>query len=272
MASSEIANLRSQVRQAHRRATAKVSRLRSKGVEVGGSSIDPRRDVGKVKGYTKAQLNSQLSRLNAFNSRTNAVIPNTQGGFLNPSKVAEYRRTQSAFNAKARRQYSKVADIPLPGRGMNVREADAMDRPSIRTRGYGQAVARPFEPVNRSLRNVTDDKALDKLTAQLKGKLDKNYGSSRLSAQRVEFMEMMNSIGNIKDREAAMELTDYQFNVLFNYNASVVNEISMRYELVKLKSKGEQEEFQERIDESAAHRVSNAITWAGQLKPKRGKK
>lgn len=261
---SELNSLRAQVRAAHRNATAKASRLRARGLEVGGTSLDPRKPLSSVKRYTASQLESQLGKLQSFNSRGFAPVQG-QSGVLDPAKVRAYRQAERNYNRRAKGQYEKVADKPAFGRGMTIRQADRVDRPSDRTRAFGEAVARPFDPVKRNLSNVTDNRALDRLAKQMNSRRVKGYSQEVLNRQRSEFMRMVTDIGNIADVKAARELTDEQFNVLFNYNASVVEDISMSYERVKLQFEGKSEEFQERIDESARGRISNAIKWAGTI-------
>lgn len=261
---NELNRLRNQVRQAHKNATAKASRLRAKGIEVSGTRYDPRKPLANVKRYTASQLNNQLGKLQAFNSRGNAPVPG-QSGVLDPELVRRYKQAERNYNRRAIRQYDKVKGLPALGRGMTVGEADKVDRPTDRTRASGEAVMRPFEPVKRKLTNVADNKALQALTEQLERRRVKGYRKEVLDRQRSEFMRMVTDIGNIADVKAARELTDEQFNVLFNYNASVVNDIAMSYEVVKLKATGKAEESMERIDESARVRISNAIKWAGTL-------
>ncbi len=266
MASNADLNaLRAKVRQEHRRATAKASRLRSKGVEVNGTQYDPRRNLANVKKYNRKQLEAYSSQLNSFNDRRNTFEAGHEGVILPGADVRQYRQTASRLRRVARREYNKVADLPAFDRGMTVREADRLDRPSQRARMGGMAVMRPYDMIERKLSNVTGPEALRRLTAQMEGKLAKGYRKSTLADQRQQLMDMLTTIGHIESVNAARELTDDQFNVLFNYNTHILNEISMDYEFIKLRSAGTEEEFQSKIHEKAGERISNAIKWAKQL-------
>lgn len=262
---SELNALRARVRQEHRRATAKASRLRAKGVEVTGTNYDPRRNLSNIKKYNRKQLESYSAQLSAFNSRSTSFEAGQGGAILPGAEVRRYRQVENKFNRIARKQYGKIADIPAFGRGMSIREADRLDRPSMRTRMGGMSVTRPYEETKRSMRGVTGPDALRQLTEDMERRLSKGYLPSKLSEQRRQFMAMMTEIGHIESVRDANKLTDEQFNVLFNYNTSILDEITRDYGFIKLRAQGTEEEFQSRIHEKAIDRISNAIKWAGQL-------
>lgn len=262
---SELNVLRAKVRTQHRNANAKASRLRAKGVEIGGTRYDPRRNLGNVKKYTKKQLESYSASLSNFTSRNNGFERGQGGTPLSSSGVKAYRRTERAFNKRAESEYSRVADIAIPGRGMTVRQADMVDRPTNRLRAGGETVSRPFDIVKRNIMNVTGDKALNRLTKQLADKLKPQFKPKALRAQRAQFMDMLTTIGNIEQVNSAKELSDEQFNVLFNYHTELVNEISMDYEFTKMRATGTQEKFMERIHEDATDRINSTLKWAKTL-------
>lgn len=268
MAKDDINRLRAEVRRAHKRATAKASRLRSKGVEISGSTYDPRRNPANIKKYNAIQLRAYQRELNQFTSRRTSFEAGNSGAPLPSAAVERYRRAEQRYNQVAHREYEKVADIPLPGRGLKIRQADMVDRPTNIPRAGGMAVSRPLEPVSRDLSNISDPRALDRLTRQLEGKSKPGYKTRRLREQREELLEMLVTIGNAELIEQAINLTDDQFNVFWNYNTERVNEISRDYEFMKLKAAGTQEKFMESIHESDSRRIAETLDWASNLPKK----
>lgn len=266
----ELAQLRAEVRRAHRRATAKVSRLRARGVEVASSNYDPRRNLGNVKKYNAKQLKAYQRDLNQFTSRKTSFEAGSGGVPLPKSLVEKYRKAEEKFNTIADREYARVADVKLPGRGMTVRQADKLDRPTDILRAGGEAVNRPYDKVNRDLSNVAGADALARLTKQMSQKTRPGYKRTRLREQREELLEMLVTIGDHGMIEQAMSLSDDQFNTFWNYNVEKVNEISRDYEFMKLRAAGTAEEFQERIHDSASGRIKETLAWAATL-PRKAK-
>lgn len=266
----DLAKLRSEVRASHRRATNKASRLRSKGVEVRGTDFDPRRNPANIKKYNAVQLRAYQRELTQFTNRRTSFEAGVGGTPLPGNLVNKYRTAEKKFNTIAGKEYSKVADIPLPGRGMTVRQADMVDRPTRMQRAGGEAVSRPFDPVNRNISNVANAGALEKLTRQMENRTRPVYKSRKIREQREELLEMLTAIGNQDLIEQASNLTDDQFNVFWNFNVERVNEISRDYEFMKLRAAGTAEEFQERIHDSASDRISETLQWASQL-PRKAK-
>lgn len=266
----DLARLRSEVRAAHRRATNKASRLRSKGVEVRGTNFDPRRNPANIKKYNATQLRAYQKQLTQFTSRRTSFEAGVGGAPLPGDLVRKYRTAEKKFNTIAGKEYSKVADIPLPGRGLTVRQADMVDRPTRMQRAGGMAVNRPYERVDRKISNVTSARALERLTKQMQDRTRPTFKTRRLREQREELLEMLTAIGNQDLIEQAVNLSDDQFNVFWNFNVERVNEISRDYEFMKLRAAGTAEEFQERIHDSAAGRISETLQWASRL-PERSK-
>ena len=270
---SELQQLRQQVRLEHRRATAKASRLRARGVEVGGTNYDPRRDLSNVKRYTKKQLETYSSQLRNFNSRQTTYYAGSEGAILPGDKVRELRQAESRLKRKADREYKKVADIALPNVRLTVAQADKKFRPTDTVSAGGQATRRPLDFQRRKLSNIPNVRALEELTRFTETKLNRNYVKSKLDDQRAQFMDMLTTIGHVESVNAARELNDYQFNILFNYNTDHLNEISMEYEYIMLRARGQEEEFQTQIhDSGTAERIANAVKWAGTLEPPKKKK
>lgn len=263
----ELAALRAEVRRRHRAATSKVSRLRSRGVELGGSNFDVRRDLSKVKRYNAQQLKAYANQLNSFVTRSNAFVPGDSGVPIPAAKWREYKRLEKAFNERGQRHYTQIADTFLPNAGMTVRQRDDTLRPT-RVKAAGEPVKRPYEAINRSSHNITGPESLDVLMRDMQRRTSRDYLPGELAKSREQFMNMLTEIGNQEHIEAARKLRDDQFDTLWNYT-SFATDVSRDYEIMKLRARGEQERAHEKVHEDNTHEIGEILQWATFL-PEKG--
>lgn len=261
---AELEALRAEVRRRHRAATSKVSRLRSRGVELGGSNYDVRRDLSKVKRYNATQLRAYANQLNSFVERKNAFVPGDSGVPLPAAKWREYKRLEKRYNEIGNREYSKVGEIFLPQPGVRVRDR----RKILSQSAIGEAVNAPYQEIDRQARGITSETALDRLTDQMRKKTSREYLPGEIAKSREQFMNMLTEIGNPEFIEAANKLSDDQFDTLWNYT-SFATEISSDYEIMKLKARGEQERAHEKIHEDNTHAINELLQWATFLPEKK---
>jgi len=264
----ELDALRAEVKRRHKAATAKVSRLRTRGVELGGTGYDVRRDLTKVKRYNATQLRAYANRLESFVSRANAYVPGDSGVPLPAAKWREYKSLEKKYNQIGNREFDKVANTFLPQPGVRVKDRRKM----LAQTALGEAVNQPYQEINRRSRNITGESALDQLTEQMRKKTSREYLPEEIAKSREQFMDMLKKIGNTEYSEAAENLSDDQFDILWNYT-SFANEVSSDYEIMKLKARGTQERAHEKIHEDNAHTINELLQWAQFLpkKKKRGK-
>ncbi len=258
---SEISDLRAEVSRRRAAATAKVRRLRAKGVEVEGTNYDPRRSPEVTKRYTKAQLNRYLTELNAFTSRTTQYT-RLSNGFVPTQEWREYKRPEAVYNRIGKRQYRGVEDMVLPS-GQTVAERDASMRPSnpkVR-RAAGEASRRIYEPVNIRPEQVESPEALRKLIAFRKRQISRQYEPEVIARQRNEMRQMVEKIGDESIRKATESLTEDQFKILWNYG-SFATDLSRDYERVQLLATGGSGAAQDRVHEDARADIIEAVEWA----------
>lgn len=258
----ELNALRAEVRRRHRAANAKISRLRSRGVELGGTSFDVRRDLSVTRRYTKQQLTGYLQQLNQFTQRTNNFVPDVEG---RPIPIAVWRRDQQAvarYNAKGNRMLDKVGNIKLPFSDMNILQRQNQMLNKNVVRANGEAVNSPYAPIKRG--TPASLEALMQLTAETERRNSRTYLPGEIAKQREQLASLLTAIGVPDEIERANALTDEQFNVLFNYT-SFVTEASQDYEHAQLMAANSAEERDSRVAESRAQEINETITWAGQL-------
>lgn len=258
---SELSDLRAEVSRRRAAATAKVRRLRAKGIEVEGTNYDPRRSPDASKRYTKAQLNRYLTELNAFTSRSTQYT-RLSNGFVTSQEWREYKRPEAIYNRIGKRQYGQVENMILPS-GQSVSERDASMRPSnpkVR-RAAGEASRRVYEPVNIRPEQVESAAALRKLIAFRKKQISRQYEPEVIARQRQEMRNMVHKIGDSSISKATESLTDDQFKILWNYG-SFATDLSRDYERVQLLATGGSGAAQDRVHEDARADIIDAVEWA----------
>lgn len=262
----ELEALRAQVRARHNAATKKVSRLRQRGVELGGTNYDVRRDPNNIKRMNSTQLRAHLGRLNSFIDRKNAFVPGDSGVPLPAAKWREYKALERQYNRIGNREYAKVGDTFLPQPGVKVR-----DRRSILAQSaLGTAANAPYQEINRNSRGITGTDALDKITEQMRGKTSRDYLPAEIAKSREQFMDMLKEMGNAEYIDTAKKLTDDQFDTLWNYT-SFATEISSDYEIMKMRARGESERAHEKIHKDNSDAISELLNWATVLPERKTK-
>lgn len=250
-----LAALRAEVKAAHKAANRKVSRLRTqKGVELGGTRNDPRRNLAHVKGYNARQLQTYLNELNSFRSRGTQYVSGAMGRTISGSKWREYKRLERRYNEIAERSQRKVRQTFLPSHGMTVGERDNLLRPTGPT-AIGNR--RPMDPINRSPKGIVSDRALDKLISGLKKQTNPNYEQTVIDRQRKVARKMSRGRGNKSQRERLAKLTDKQFNLLWNYT-DFPNQMSTKYHT----RTDSDSQFVAKTRSDAEHDIDDYLTWA----------
>src|SRR4051812_16186860 len=110
---SELDDLRREARRRHKAATDKISRLRKKGVDLGGSKEDQRRDLGLVKRYNTRQLRDYIGSLNNFTSRDNQYH-SSANGIIKADRFKVYKDLEGKYNADGLAHFDHVADVFVP--------------------------------------------------------------------------------------------------------------------------------------------------------------
>ena len=214
---TDVDNLRQEVRKRRAAVTAKERRiLNNTGIDLRGTSEDPRRAPSVIKGYNSRQLSSYLSALNRFMARSNGYVADNSGGFIHKSEWLGYKRLERKYNAIVKSHFESIGDILDPYRNVTIREAEPLYVPDSK-RAQGDVVHRPYSIVDRNNKNIKNAASLEKLKKSLEGKLDKGYLPKAIKAGRDQANSMMDNAGLSDLKEVVNKLSDHQFNVLWNY-------------------------------------------------------
>ena len=218
------------VKARQRAAGKKVSRLKSKGVNIGGTQHDPRRPSKNVERYTTPQLRGLLAQLNHFTSRQARFDVDARGRVLSPAAVARYKKAEKALNAVRKRNLDKIGDIKAPGAGgVTIRERLKINTPS---RPRAVSAANPFTFVTRETKQIANEKALAKLTKDLESKLKSDFMQANLKAGRASAEEMLLALRQPEMLKTIEEMSDFHFNVLWN-GTSFAKDISTPYHIAQ---------------------------------------
>ena len=263
---SRVAQLRAEVKRAHRAATQKISRAKSsKGVVLAGSEFDPRGDIGKVKVYTAKQLESQLARLKAFTARNAQFVADAKKNPIPLGEWKEYKAAETVYNNRVLNEFNAIKDVSIQvgNTSMTVGERAAKMRADHPLAG-NPSVKAPHNAVVREPFNIKNRAALKKLTKDAKRKMDPEYDKSELKRQQAEMRQILDAIKSPKLDADIKKLTGQQFNLLWNWTP-FADAASTWYEMVQKLVAGEDEPWHydviEKKFQQAKDLVKQAATW-----------
>lgn len=261
---SNLERLRAEVLARHTAANRKVSRLRrEKGVEVEGTSHDIRRDISKVKRYNTAQLNSYLKQLNSFTDRSTQFVAGKQGAPIPIQKWRAYEKVERKYNELVRSHDSQFGDTFVPTSGMTIAQRAAMMTPD-KVVAHGTATAKPYSVLSRKPNRIKDAEALEKLRKDVEKKLSPDYLDKRIKQSRREMRDMLKVIGAPDLQAQADKLTDYQFNILWNYGG-FAEAISASYAIVTSKNEKGEARWHASMFEDRGRDAKQLLDWGGSI-------
>lgn len=220
-----LENLRNQVRKRQRDVTRKLSRMnRANAWNLTGTDLDPRRELGKVKTYNTKQAEAYLNKLDKFMSRDTQFVPDTRNRPVPKSTFDEYKAPERKYNAKIKRQFERIADLPMPpveGAGglqtvETIRDRMAKITPEHRQAARNAANA-PYMPPERESKNFKNATAMKKMSDAMKARLAPDYEAKMLAKDREVFAKMADKINRPDIKKLGSELSDKEFQVAWNY-------------------------------------------------------
>lgn len=229
---------------AHSNATKKASRLRRlKGVEIGGTSADPRRDLEDVRSMSAANLRRHVEQLQKFNSRSTQFVQGADQTVITASLWKEHEKLREQWNARVREHEAKIADVFVKSKNATVAQEDAKTKSNEGSlqRAGGERSSRPFTERKRKPENIRGDEAMKKINAEMRERLKPGYFNKRIKAQREIHKKMMLESGDTEAIAKADKLTNQQFNIFWNY-AGGAQESAVKYGISKMRSDGDEHE------------------------------
>lgn len=258
---ASIRELRQEIRVLQRRAGQKISRNEAQGIRVRFSEFDPRRDLQRVDRYNARQLNAYKRELQQFNSRQTRFVSGSEGQPIPNQLWLQYKASERQYNRIAQSRMRKYRGISLPESGMTVENYDALMTPTRPRMSQGQAVSRPFIEIKRDdPSRIEGAQGVRALIADMKRRQTPKYRNDAMKAQRYQAKEINTAIGSEELDRAIDNLTDGQFDVLWNYT-DYADEAS-RYYQVKMAATKQGQAFD---DDDAMSELKRRVEWASQL-------
>jgi hypothetical protein len=209
--------LRAEVKKLQRNAGNKISRLRTKQhVDIAGTPLDPRKPVAEINKARTRDLLSQKRKLEAFNARNNQYVPDAYGRAMPAKDWQNYKNLEAKYNQRVHDQFNRIADVFIPNTNETIRQRMEKVTPDRRQMA-NPTVNTPYKPPNRKPTNVRDKKALDKLTKDMRNRLNKDYDAKQLKASRDTWVKAAAVLNDPELSNAVSQLTPMQFGVLWGY-------------------------------------------------------
>ena len=235
---SALGDARHEARQLRRRVQKKMYRLEvNKNVdwdEPVNKKYNVLPSLNSLERMTLKQVQSSIAKMEKFTSRTTQYYGDVEGRILNPKAVLKYKNEEKKWLKKSAEEFAKYKDIPA----YNGRDKQTVfDLWMQRTPSFGfqdLGTANPLRVKKRNIANLTNGRALKKLTQDLQKKNNPNYFKRLGKAHRKETGQILKRIGTGEaDRIQDMinGLDDDAFNLLWN-DSRFANALSMAYQIV----------------------------------------
>lgn len=262
----ELDELREMVRKRQRAVGQKVSRLENKRrVRLAGSKLDPRRDTSKVKSYNRTQLKAYYAKLDTFMDRKVQFVGGKQGAPISAQAWRKYKAAENAYNQRADAEFDSVKDLKtLSGSTISDRmKRVTPDYPTFENSANNS----PYKKIDRGPSGQVNEDKLAQLTKDLQSKARPDYFKKTAQRDKQAVIDMLAVTGSEQFRTMfdVMNLTDKQFNVLFNLSG-FVESISLWYEIHKDLMGGKDERwFASTIDDRYTE-AKELVKWARTIK------
>jgi hypothetical protein len=270
MASAELNALRSQALHLTKRATHKISRLKSKqDVIVAGSEYDVRKPPKLIKRYNARQLEAYINRQTQFVDRSTQFVPDAQHRPIPAAEFKQLHIAQQRFHDKMQAQLDAKRDtLTASGTETIGQRRDKMR--SDRKLAGNPAVNDPYDPkVNKST-DIASRKAIKTLLKDAEYKNTKGWDDKELRRQIGEFSKMVNRIGDADLAASVKKLSAAQFRSLWN-DEGFANAVSQQYAISQTALVDEEDKpWHTQIIHDAFTDARRMAEWASTLDPDTG--
>lgn len=229
---NDIQKLRAEVLAKQRKASQKVSRLKSRnGANIAGTELDPRRDKEVIGRLNTRQLQALSQRLDQFNSRRTQYYGGLKGTVIDVKQKRKLRYAEQAANKRNAELMARVSDIMIKPARMTIGERMKGVR-SMRSPIQQRLAAAndPFAELSRKLSNISG-KGIDRIVDSVREQSKPEFFSKVSEAGREQFMKMLDTVYAEDLRLAVADLTTEQFGLLWHFT-KFATIISASYESI----------------------------------------
>jgi hypothetical protein len=257
---NDHSELRSRIQRLEHNTKRKLARNNAKGVAVRSSEFNPLQASDSM--TTKRQLQTYANRLSRFTSRKTQFVPDANSNPLPSRAWREYKRQERRYAEKVNGVFNKVSPLTMPN-GQTIG-----DRMKIMTPDHPSMANQPlnmlYRPTVRDSRSVNGLHGLEKLEQSIERKMSPEYFDYRRDSAKVSVTKFLEEIGDDKLLKRMQGLTDWQFDVLWNYT-DFREDLILRYESAQqmMRSPNKRKEaWLEAIDNGAMTSAYKLMDWA----------
>lgn len=217
---------RNLLRNKRRQVDKKVSRLRSKGVEVAGTEFDPRGNSESINNMSHKQLNAALKRHDAFLNRGTQFVGDMQRRPIPANEWKQFNGYQKRYNANIANAYEKVRNVKLPSSDPDPRNRQTVDdRMKVRSGAFAGMTSdgndTPYRPKQRQPGDMVSRERMKELMKLVKKQADPSYLDKRDRANRARVNNKLRGLGTREGRDLMKrirKLNSNQFRILFAFS------------------------------------------------------
>ena len=222
---------------AQRRANNKVSRLKSKGINIKGSDFDVRVSKDKIYTMPTHAINKAVRDLKKFTSRQTSFKRGYNGSPISSQSYERYLKASEKRNRLVKKEYYAYDNIPYP------RGSDTVGERRERIKAPRRSVLRdnvsntPYVGPPMKPHDFFSERAVNKMAESLGKRSSRKYADKVYRANRKSFRDMAMTLGRDDVLEAGLKLNRRQFNFFF-HNLSGIEHLGIPYELKKMSDEG----------------------------------
>lgn len=160
-----LAAMRAAARKLRDRTTAKLARFRREGINLAGTSRDPRSTLKAYQSMNRRQLASAIAKMTAFVSRETQFYRLSDGTTITGTEWKEFKAAESADHRAQRKRFNKIKDIVIAETNLTVEEFRAAHGANS---NLIRDVGNPEKPLKRKPSMIANKEALKALKAHHK--------------------------------------------------------------------------------------------------------
>ena len=270
MATNDLAAKRSQALHLTKRATHKISRLKSaRDVIVAGSEYDPRKNKKLIARYTEKQLDAYIARANQFVDRSTQFVPDAHRRPIPAQEFKALHIAQQKHHDRMQAQLDAKRNTPTASGTETIGQRRDKMR-SDRKMAGNPSVNDPYDPKVNKSSDIASRGAVKKLLKDAEQKLTKGWDNKELKRQIGEFSKMVDRIGDADLAASVGRLSPAQFRSLWN-DEGFAAAVSSQYEIVRTTLVAEEDKpWHVQIISDAFADARRMVDWAGKLDPETG--
>lgn len=262
IADLSLAEKRELARALHRNAGKKISRGRSKGVELGGTRFDPRKDIKRVGTLRSRDLDAYIRKLVAFNSRKTQFVGDREHRPI-PKKVwVEYKQLEKKRNLVVAERNKLADNIFIPESGMTAKMRHELMDPT-KSQSGNPSVNVDYRMLDRKPSQIRNEKSIKILSKTLKKSLSPSNTIKKIKEGRETLHKMAQIMGAEKLQVEVDKLSNKQFWFLWNHT-KFANDLTTPYEVYKQTTRKESATENE-ITGNQLNKALRQVKWAQKL-------